>query len=127
MPLLGPDGAPIGAQPQPAANEPQPPKQVVTAFITYQLPDGRWTVTDDLTDVMVVMRKPSFDDLIAGSANVQSEIAGRKTANLTAQTTIQTQMAITRQMEQQKMSHEEARAAKAAMSGVQIPPGFRRG
>lgn len=129
MTLLGPDGNPPVTAPEPEVNEPQPPTQVVTAFIVFQLPNGRWSVTDDFTTSMITMRGVSQDDLIAGASNVVAEVSARKAADMAAQTTIQTQLSMARQAQQQQaaqqMSPEQAAAAQAVMTG-QVPAGFRR-
>lgn len=130
MALLGPDGqTPVTAPAAPEPAEPQPPTQVVTAFIVFQLPNGRWTVTDDLSSSLITMRGPSQDDLISGASNVVAEVSARKAADMAAQTTIQTQLAMARQAQQaqaaSQMTPAEAAAAQAAMTG-NVPAGFRR-
>jgi hypothetical protein len=87
---------------------------VATAFLVYVLPNGRVVVTDDLGAAIVPSRKPSFDDIIGAAANVQAEIVARKTADMAAATTVQTQMAVSRQLQAQQLSPEEAAALSAA-------------
>jgi hypothetical protein len=124
MPLLGPDGVTPAVQ----AREPEPPSfvEATTAFLAIQLPSGRWVVTDVLDTVIVAERKPTQDDLIAGAANVHAEITARKAADMAAATTIQTQMAMARQVQGQQMTPEEE-AAAAAIRSRQVPPAFRGG
>jgi hypothetical protein len=101
----------------------------VCAFMVYQLPSCRWVASDDFSQSIVAMRGISPDDLISGAQNVVSEVTARKAADMAAQTTIQTQMAIARQAQQaaqaQQMTPQEQAAAAAAMRG-NIPAGFRR-
>lgn len=129
MALLGPDGQTPVTAPEPEVAEPQPPMQVVTAFVVYQHPNGRWIVTDDLSVPIITMRGVSQDDLISGASNVVAEVSARKAADMAAQTTIQTQLAMARQAQQQaaaqSMTPEQAAAAQAVMTG-QVPAGFRR-
>jgi hypothetical protein len=129
MALVGPDGVtPAAAQVKPeeppAGSQPPPVVEAATAFIVVQLPNGRWVVTDDLDTVVIAERKPSQDDLIGGAANVQAEIISRKTADMAAATTIQTQMAMARQIAQQQ-TNETEEAAIAAIQRQQVPPAFR--
>ncbi len=41
---------------------------VVTAFLTYQLPDGSWRSTSDMGVRLVIDRPAVPDDIVAGSA-----------------------------------------------------------
>jgi hypothetical protein len=133
MPLLGPDGAPMNVPVTDdlidKPNEPQPPTQAVCAFVVFQLPNGRWTVTDDLSTSIITMRGINHDDLIAGGQNVVAEVSARKAADMAATTTIQTQLAMAQQAQKaaaaQQMTPEQQRAAMAAMTG-NLPAGFRR-
>lgn len=102
MPLVGLDGQPLSApsaQDQTPA-EPAAPKRVATAFLVIVAPNGRVSVTDDLGAAIVPSRKPSFDDIIGAAANVQAEITARKTADMAASTTVQTQLAVQRQLQE---------------------------
>lgn len=115
MPLVGANGEPLSAgqpqdQTQPGDDqtpeEPKPPVRAVTAFLVYQLPIGRWLATDNLAEAIVPMRQATFDDIIAGTANVQAEITARKTADMAAAMTIQTQVAMTRQIQEQALNKQ---------------------
>lgn len=118
MSLLGPNGVPLGA-PAPAKPVPAPstpiqedapaaPTRVTTAFLIMQLPNGQWIAADDVTTPLAPMRKPVPDDLIAGTANVQAQIIARKTADMAAKATVQTQMSLAAQMQEQAMNAQIA-------------------
>lgn len=111
MALLGPDGMPTSApRPQPAQDqtpdEPPIPQRVTTAFLVYQLPNGRVSVTDDLAAPIVASRKPSYDDIIGAAANIQAELTARKAADMAASATVQTQLAVQRQLQEAAMNTE---------------------
>ena len=126
MPLLGPDGEPAtkpapGIQDQ-TPDEPQAPVRVTTAFVVYQTPGGQWFASDDLEAVIVPTRKPGPDDLIAGTENIKAQTIGSMTARMTAKLTVQTQMAMAQQMQQQQLSPDEA----AAVAASKVPAAYRR-
>lgn len=124
MPLVGPDGVtPVSAPSNvpPVQDAPSAPQEVVTAFVVFNLPDGRWGVTDDLNAPLVPSRAPGPDDLIAGASNVQAEMTARKAADMAAQTTIQTQLAMARQAASQQIRPDEA----AVLSKLGTPGGRR--
>lgn len=119
MALLGPDGNPARAkddgtgtprqEPQedsPREEEPEAPQRVVTAFVTYQLPNGQWAATDDLAAALAPSRRPLPDDLIGGSQNIAAQVAGRRTAEMAATMTIQTQIAIERQAQEAQANEQ---------------------
>lgn len=105
MSLLGPDGQPVPrntepVSPGPDAENTPAPVQVTTAFLVTIAGNGRVSVTEDLAFPAVPMRKPTFDDIIGAAANLQAEISARKTADMAAAATVQTQMAVARQMQE---------------------------
>lgn len=111
MSLLGPGGLPLAAPaPSPAPSTPiqedapPAPTRVTTAFLVIQLPNGQWMAAEDVTTPLAPMRKPVPDDLIAGTANVHAQIIARKTADMTAKVTVQTQMAMAAQMQEQALN-----------------------
>ena len=115
MALQDINGNPLQAAPQPAApDEPQPPQRVVTAFVVYQQPTGRWLATSDLGVPIVTGRKPSVDDILGGASNIVAEVTARKAADMAATTTIQTQLAMARQMQAQSLTPEEEAALATA-------------
>lgn len=50
------------------------PLPCITAFIVYQLPDGRWQVSDDLDAPLVPERKCHADDLTAGCSTTMRDV-----------------------------------------------------
>lgn len=56
--------------------EPVAPEMLpcVTAFIVYQLPDGRWQVSDDLDAPLVPERKPHADDMTSGCSTTLRDV-----------------------------------------------------
>lgn len=134
MALLGPDGQPTDADPstEPATGpeapatetqdqEPQAPNRVVTAFLVFQLPNGQWLASEDIAAPIVPTRKPLPDDIIAGTANVSAQMVARKTADLAAKLTVQTQMAVAQQMQEAQQNA----AVLQGLAGRQVPPAFR--
>lgn len=120
MALVGPDGVtPLSARPQPPApEEPAAPKRVSTAFLVYVEPTGRVIVTDDLSTPIIPSRKPGLDDILGAAANVQTEIAARKTADMAAQATVLTQLATAQRMQAQSLSPAEQAAVAASQGRV---------
>lgn len=122
MSLVGPSGAPLNTSRPPEAAAPSPqeppvPRMVTTAFLVYADPTGRVLVTDQLDTAIIPSRQPTLDDIIGMTANVQAELTARKTANMAAATTIQTQMAIARQSQQGMPSADEAEVVASLMQG----------
>ena len=118
MPLVGPNGAPLDGgsiQPQPDPAAPPAPQPVLTAFLAVQLPDGRWVAVADLNAPIVPQRVPMPDDLIAGASVIAADMTARRAADMAATQTIQTQLAMQRQMQAQQLSPAEAAAAQASM------------
>ena len=126
MPLLGPNGQPLSEAP-PAGAEPVPesgPVQCVTAFIAYQTPDGKWSLSDDLNIPLVPSRKPHNDDYTAGCSVVLRDVQTHEMANVvipnTAQMVVNAQMQMAQQAREQfetaqvraKMEAEKVRAAR---------------
>lgn len=121
MPLVGPDGVtPLSATvPQTqdqTPDEPPMPRRVSTAFLVYVEPTGRVFVTDDLAAAIVPSRKPSLDDIIGAAANVHAEVSARKTADMAAAVTVQTQLALQRQLQEaainQQIQHQLKQSGK---------------
>ena len=112
MSLLDPRGNAIPSLstpvPGPSTDEPQAPTRVTTAFLVYQMPNGQWTASEDISAAIVPARKPLPDDIIAGAANVQAQTIGRKTADMSAQAVVGTQMALARQMQSRQVAPDEA-------------------
>lgn len=121
MPLLGANGMPLSA-PQsqdtpPSPDEPPAPKLVTTAFLVYVDGTGRVAVSDDLALPVVPARKPSFDDIIGAAANLQAEITARKAGDMAASLTVQTQLAMARQMQQSAPTQDEQELVANLMRG----------
>lgn len=55
--------------------------RVVTAFLTFQLPDGHWETTSDLTKPFTMERPACRDDFISGAACVHKDVAVIETAH----------------------------------------------
>lgn len=113
MPLLDPRGnpavpSPSTSVPEPSTDEPQAPTRVTTAFLVCQMPNGQWVAIEDITTAIVPSRKLVPDDIISGAENVKAQTIARKTADMAAQATIGTQMAINRQMQSQTATPDEA-------------------
>lgn len=118
MALLGPDGNPVHntgtpggpdtgtpreeepEQDSPREDEPEAPTRVVTAFLAYQMPNGAWAATEDLAAAVVPSRRPLPDDLIGGCHNIAASAAARKSAEMAATMTVQTQIAMARQAQE---------------------------
>lgn len=116
--LVGPDGVtPLAVPPAPENTEPpspQPPQRVITAFLVFQTPNGQWLSSADLATPIQPVRAPQPDDLISGAENIKQQVIARRTADLTAVKTVQTQMAMAQQMRSQQLTPDEAAALAAA-------------
>lgn len=122
MSLVGPSGLPLSPArpqdvPEPSPDVPPVPKHATTAFLVIVEPTGRVLVSDNLAEIVIAARKPTFDDIIGAAANVQAEISARKTANMTTASVIQTQMAISQQLQQAVPTGPEAQAVTDLMRG----------
>lgn len=131
MSLLGPNGEPADTDPStgpdtPATEtqeqEPTTPTRVVTAFLVFQLPNGQWLAAEDINSPIVPVRKPLPDDIIAGTANVSAQMVARRTADLAAKLTVQTQMAVAQQMQEAQQNA----AVLQGLAGGPVPSAFRR-
>ena len=83
MPLLAPNGQPLSSAPEPVPQDaPETPGPIpcVTAFIIYQLPDGRWQAADDLDTPLVPGRKPVPDEIYAGASIVLKDALAAEAA-----------------------------------------------
>jgi hypothetical protein len=118
--LLAPNGEHVTLDPpaeQPVAPE---PVECVTAFIIYQLPDGRWQAADDLDTPLVPARKPVPDEIYAGCSIVLKDALAAEAAITSAnlvlqnvgQAVVQAQMQVGQQMAQ-------ARQAKAVQEELE--------
>lgn len=65
--------------------EPQGPLPCITAFVVYQLPDGRWQIADDLDVPLVPERKPHGDDFTSGCATALRDVQTQEFAAIMAQ------------------------------------------
>jgi hypothetical protein len=111
MPLLGPDGnTPVVPAPEPAAPA---IKEVVTAFLVYQLPNGAWALTPDINEPVVPARPPSLHDIFGAAANIQADITAQRSASMTVGTLDQREM----QARAMALSPEQAAAAQAVITG----------
>lgn len=124
MALLGPDGQPATpgtTSTQSTPSDPAVPMRVSTAFVVYQLPNGIWEASTDLEAAIVPSRPAVPDDIIGGAENVKLQVAARKAANMAAATTVQTQVAMARQMQAQHQSQQltpqEASALAQTLQG----------
>lgn len=122
MPLVGPDGEPLSTSPAPetqdqAPDDPPAPERVTTAFLILIHPNGRVTADDDLTKAFIPMRKPSYDDIIGAAANVQAELLARKAADMAAATTIQTQLAMQRKLQEDAVNAQIRQAVQNGPKG----------
>lgn len=125
MSLVGLNGEPLSpGQPQPSTGQTQPgedqtpeeppaPTRVTTAFLVVVQPTGRVVVTDNLAEAIVPMRGPTYDDIIGAAANIQAELTARKAADMAAAATVQTQLAVSRQLQEQQL-HQQVQDALAA-------------
>lgn len=103
MPLQLPNGQEYkpGQPPEPAEDAPPieavpdgaefpegavAPIPCVTAFIVYQLPDGRWQVSDDLDAPLVPERKAHLDDFTSGCATSLRDTHTQELINTMANT-----------------------------------------
>ena len=122
MPLQAPNGQPLSSAPEPAPQdtaEPSGPIPCVTAFVIYQLPDGRWQAADDLDIPLVPGRKPVPDEIYAGASIVLKDALAAEAAITSAnlvlsnvgQAVIQEQMNMAQQMAEQ----QAARAVQQQM------------
>lgn len=77
------------------------PKEVITAFVVYQSPDGEWAATSDLDQVLDLHRGPTPDDITAGCAvvtrDIQVQITAVESAKLSTAGVIQNMMMISKQ------------------------------
>ena len=130
MPLLAPNGQPLAPEPAPQdAPETPGPIPCVTAFIIYQLPDGRWQAADDLDTPLVPGRKPVPDEIYAGASIVVKDALAAEAAITSAnlvlqnvgQAVIQEQMKMAQQMAQQQQSM----AVRQQMEADKLKPGRR--
>ena len=105
--LLSPNGQPLAPEPAPQdAPETPGPIPCVTAFIIYQLPDGRWQAADDLDTPLVPGRKPVPDEIYAGASIVLKDALAAEAAitsanlvlNNVGKAVVQEQMNMGRQM-----------------------------
>lgn len=123
MSLLGPSGNPVPGPstprteavyskttgvPGPSTEEPQAPTRVTTAYLVYQTPNGQWLVSEDIGAAIVPVRRPLPDDIISGAENIKAQVIARKTADMAAQATVGTQLAMARQMQSQTATPDEA-------------------
>lgn len=92
--------------------EPQQERQPVdcaTAFTVACSPDGVWIVLTDPSVPLKLMRAPSPDDMYAGCAVIQKDIAGQiaamHTQRVMLQLAQQQQQAMQQQMQQQQAAN----------------------
>ena len=134
--LLSPNGQPLPpASLTKAAEEPACPGDApepipcVTAFIIYQLPDGRWQAADDLDTPLVPGRKPVPDDIYAGASIVLKDALAAEAAitgaNLilsnVGKAVVQEQMNMGRMMAEQQANAR----VQQQMAESQLKPGRR--
>lgn len=77
-----------------------------TAFLVFQLPEGRVAATDTLLPGFSTSWQPSSDEIQAAAVNVYTELSARKAADLAAATTVQTMMAVQRQIAEAQQNQQ---------------------
>lgn len=113
MSLVSPSGQPLSTPAEAPKSDTPKPIEAVTAFIAYQLPNGRWESTGDLNAPLIPSRPATLDDIAGGGHVVSAEATAVKNANITTQTMIQTQLAMARQAQAQQLTPQEAAALRA--------------
>jgi hypothetical protein len=130
--LLAPNGQP--AVPESLVKAPEPedvpaapePVECVTAFVVYQLPDGRWQAADDLDAPFMPGRKPIPDEIYSGCAVVQKDALATEAAITSANLILQhVGQAVVQQ--QMQVGQQIAEARQNQMLQQKIEEGQRRG
>lgn len=84
-------------------------QEAVTAFLVYQTDEGQWVADVDFKDKDLSMtRTATFDDIIAGCANIQAGATVQQTAMMTLHLMDQRAQMMQQQMQQQQEAQRVA-------------------
>ncbi len=127
MPLLAPNGERVSLPDRPADEpEVQGPVECVTAFVVYQLPDGRWQAADDLDVPLVPGRKPIPDEIYAGCSVITKDTIVHESAVVAAKLVIPNtaEAVVQRQLQ---LGQQAMQARENAMIQQKLEAGQRGG
>jgi uncharacterized protein with beta-barrel porin domain len=90
---------------------------VVTAFLITQTPEGQWVAHVDFKDMDLTMdRVATFDDIVAGAANIQAGATVQQTAMMTLH--LMDQRA--QMMQQQMLQQQDAQRAASLIDPTKL-------